>query len=143
MVKLHASVALISSILLAQSAFAEVVTTTTTPVVTTTTPVVTTTPVAATIQATTVTTTDLDDTTSKQCELIATACTSAGFVRMGPTGKGFWLDCMKPILMGQTVVGVTVNASDVSACRLYRINKLQTELRDLQQSLPSPLPSTL
>lgn len=51
------------------------------------------------------------------CHNIEEACKSAGFVRGGATaGKGIMEDCMKPILAGNSVTGVTVDQADVVAC---------------------------
>jgi hypothetical protein len=49
------------------------------------------------------------------CHAIATACESAGYVKHGKE-KDLWKDCMHPILSGQTVKGVDVDAADVQAC---------------------------
>jgi hypothetical protein len=48
------------------------------------------------------------------CKNIATACTSAG---KGKNRHEIWDNCMKPIIAGQTVPGVTVNSADVQACQ--------------------------
>jgi hypothetical protein len=49
------------------------------------------------------------------CKTISSACESAGYVKHGK-GKNLWRDCMHPILSGQSVEGVQVNAADVRAC---------------------------
>lgn len=69
----------------------------------------------------------------KECENIAKACISAGFVREGGPGKNFWHDCMKPVLMGQTVSGVTIDPKDVTACKQFKMKKMQKELKQLEQ----------
>jgi hypothetical protein len=51
------------------------------------------------------------------CKSIFEACKSAGFVKHGPAGRGMLENCIKPILMGQSVPGVTVSPDDVSACK--------------------------
>ena len=79
------------------------------------------------------TVTDTSDQDARPCMMIAKACMAAGYVRQGNMGKRFWMDCMKPILMGKTVAGVSMNAQDVSACRQAKIKKMQTELQMLQQ----------
>lgn len=71
------------------------------------------------------------------CKNIATACTTAGFVRKGTPGKLFWKDCMKPVLLGQNVNGVTIDPNDVTACKQVKMDKMQKELQDFQQSTPS------
>lgn len=77
------------------------------------------------------------DTSLKQCENIVNACLNAGFARTGGPGKAFWHDCMKPVLLGQTVAGVNIDSKDVSACRQFKITKMQKELQQLQQSMPT------
>lgn len=74
----------------------------------------------------------------KQCENIAKACSDAGFTRRGAAGKQFWHDCMKPILFGKTVSGVTVAAGDAQACRQGKIQHLRTKLDELQKMQNSP-----
>lgn len=56
--------------------------------------------------------------TTKPCMAIRTACQAAGFV-VGDvkSGKGLMENCMKPIINGQTVNGVTVNQADIDACK--------------------------
>lgn len=82
---------------------------------------------------TTMNTADPDEATSKQCEIIATACKNAGFVKDGDQGKAFWRDCMKPILFGKTVAGVTVDVKDVRACREFKITNLQNRLEEFKK----------
>ena len=55
------------------------------------------------------------------CKKIEVACQSAGYLkRHHKDGKGFWKDCMQPILAGQTVTGVTVDAADIQSCQERR-----------------------
>ena len=52
------------------------------------------------------------------CHAIEQACKAAGFVRSGTKdGKGLFMNCLKPIMAGQSVNGVTVNPADVQACQ--------------------------
>jgi hypothetical protein len=53
------------------------------------------------------------------CKQIKTACEGAGFTKGGhKTGnKGLFIDCMKPIMAGQSVPGVTVTPDQVTACK--------------------------
>lgn len=89
-----------------------------------------------------------DDMTSSSCTNIAKACTDAGFVRNAmrngdtttPPNKMFWRDCMWPVLLGKTVEGVTVDAQDVMTCRSDKINKMEDELKQLQQLVTPPNP---
>lgn len=69
------------------------------------------------------------------CAKIVDACTAAGFTR-GDTGdKRFWMDCMKPVILGKTVSGVKVDPRVVKDCKVHKIQKMKTELRDLQRSI--------
>lgn len=73
------------------------------------------------------------DSESSPCKTIVNACISAGYVESGSsTDKNIWLNCMKPVLMGQSVTGVTVDASVVQACKTDKIAKMQQELAELQ-----------
>jgi hypothetical protein len=87
-------------------------------------PATSTTPVAA------------DTSSSKECDTIANACLSAGYVSTS-ANKRFWEDCMRALLVNQTVDGVNVASSDITACRDFKIGKLQTELQDLQNAKTS------
>lgn len=71
---------------------------------------------------------------SKSCSTIAHACVNAGFGRAKVTGKQFWQDCMNPILLGQAVQGVTIDAAMVKICRADKISQLQNELTALQKA---------
>ncbi len=50
---------------------------------------------------------------------IETACKSAGFVKGAhkKDGKGLYEDCLKPVVEGKMIEGVTVEASDIEACK--------------------------
>lgn len=73
------------------------------------------------------------DTVSTPCKAIASACLNAGFVESdSSTDKNIWFNCMKPIILGQSVTGVTVDASVVQSCKTDKIAKLQQELAELQ-----------
>lgn len=74
-----------------------------------------------------------DASNSHPCKMIAQACLAGGFVRSGAANKKFWHDCMKPILMGQTVQGVTVDPATVKNCRVNKIDHLKKELKALQK----------
>jgi hypothetical protein len=70
---------------------------------------------------------------SKQCEPIANACLYAKFSEKNTTGKNFWYDCMRPILLGKSVKDVNVDPKDVTACRTFKIMDLQNLLKELQE----------
>lgn len=71
---------------------------------------------------------------SKSCAAVAKACLDAGFQRgdKSPTKK-FYFDCMKPLLLGQKVSGVTVDAATVNSCRSEKINEMKKELSDFEK----------
>ena len=55
------------------------------------------------------------------CRQIVQACRAAGFVRgQAKEGKGLFKNCVEPILAGQSVQGVSVDASVVQACQQRR-----------------------
>lgn len=64
------------------------------------------------------------------CQAIAKACKTEGYSRGGD--KKFWLDCMRPILLGQSVQGVKTDPAQVKTCRDNKIISLQQELKELQ-----------
>lgn len=52
------------------------------------------------------------------CLKIEQACKAAGFVKGGAKeGKGLIVDCVKPLLEGKNVLGVTVDAATRKACQ--------------------------
>jgi hypothetical protein len=73
------------------------------------------------------------DMDSHACSTIAKACIQKGFVRTPTIGKRFWQDCMKPLILGQTVSGVTVDPLVVKTCRMNKIQELKMELNELQK----------
>lgn len=75
-----------------------------------------------------------DSSGSKFCTTIANACLAAGFSKTEPVNKGVWHDCMKPIILGQTVSGVTYDSVAAKSCRAYKITELRTELKELEKS---------
>lgn len=75
---------------------------------------------------------DNDLSSNKQCSAIADACKSAGFTEEGMGDKSFWFGCMKPVIFGKTVEGVTVDAKTVKECRKAKITKMKQELKELQ-----------
>jgi hypothetical protein len=74
---------------------------------------------------------------AKQCEAIARACVSAGYVEKNSTGKEFWKDCMKPILMGQTVKGVNSTPAQAAGCKALKIENMENELQEFKQAPPA------
>lgn len=70
-----------------------------------------------------------DMSVSKPCKAVAKACLDAGYFKKD-SGKKFWMDCMKPVLLGKTVTGVKIDADTVKSCRTDKINDLTQELKD-------------
>ncbi len=68
----------------------------------------------------------------RSCGLIAKACLKAGFVEQKSETKGIWRNCMEPVLLGQSVSGVTVDAAVVKSCRAHKVKELQRQLEQLQ-----------
>lgn len=73
-----------------------------------------------------------DENSNQQCAKIAKACLNAGYTQR-KEGKGFWKDCMKPILLNQAVNGVKIDAQDSTTCREAKIAQMKEELDQLQQ----------
>ncbi|MBX3710031.1 MAG: hypothetical protein KIT56_09940 [Gammaproteobacteria bacterium] len=69
---------------------------------------------------------------SKPCKAIVKSCLDGGYTRQKSEGKKFWKDCMKPLVLGQSVKGVSVKAEDVKACRAAKIKKLEQELNEMK-----------
>ena len=74
------------------------------------------------------------DSDSKACATIAKACKEACFTRTSTDHKRFWKDCMKPILLGQQVSGVTVDPNVVKTCRMDKIKQLKKKLDQLEKA---------
>jgi len=53
------------------------------------------------------------------CEAVKSACEAAGFVKGGhkKDKKGLFVDCMQPLMAGQSVAGVSAAADVVAACK--------------------------
>jgi hypothetical protein len=71
---------------------------------------------------------------TKPCATIAHACVAAGFSERKTADKQFWQNCMRPILLGQTVQNVTVDSATVKACRANKIDSLKKELIALEKA---------
>lgn len=76
-----------------------------------------------------------DSMANNPCTTIVKGCLAAGFSRTETPGKQFWHDCMKPILLGQTVATVTVDPTVVQSCRAHKVTELQSELQDFQKAM--------
>lgn len=55
------------------------------------------------------------------CQELVRSCQSAGYVRNGhKTGKGLIMDCMDPVIAGQTVAGVSASEAAIKDCKEKR-----------------------
>jgi hypothetical protein len=70
----------------------------------------------------------------KPCTTIVKACLDAGYTQGDTEGKQFWKDCMKPLVLGQAVSGITVDAKEVKTCRAAKIKELKQELTELKNA---------
>jgi len=72
-----------------------------------------------------------DDAKTKEegpCKKVMDACKAADFAKGDhKMKKGLFKDCMQPILAGQSVPGVTVEADVVSACKAIKDAKHKTK----------------
>lgn len=66
------------------------------------------------------------------CDVIAKSCLNAGYDRSDNSNKRFWQDCMKPLLLGKTAEGVTVDSDTVKKCRTDKIDSMKKELKEFQ-----------
>lgn len=55
-----------------------------------------------------------------QCMKIMELCKSAGFTGTSKQNTNLYKDCFQPLLEGRSVAGVSVPASDLSACKAKR-----------------------
>lgn len=53
------------------------------------------------------------------CKNLAKACQAGGYTK-GNSKKRIGRDCLRPLLKGQTVAGVTVSPADLSTCKKDR-----------------------
>lgn len=51
------------------------------------------------------------------CIKLMEACKGAGYIKSLNQKKSLSKDCLQPLLNGQKVEGVTVNADDIEACK--------------------------
>ncbi len=73
---------------------------------------------------------------SKPCASIAKACMDAGYSQ-GSTDKRFWKDCMKPVILGQSVKDVNIDSDTVKMCRADKIAQMKKELEELKKAFSS------
>lgn len=82
------------------------------------------------------------ETPATQCDGIAKSCVMAGFTHDGSAGKSIWIDCMKPLLMGKSVTGITISLDDLKVCRQQKIENMKLEIQELQQAMSVAPPAT-
>jgi hypothetical protein len=75
---------------------------------------------------------------STPCKNIKSACEAAGYSKNGTAGKHMWKDCLKPVLLGQSIAGVTVDAGDVQACRQKVAAKMQKNANQMAAPMGTP-----
>lgn len=68
------------------------------------------------------------------CKKIEAACKSAGYVKGAhkKTGKGLYEDCLKPVVEGKAIEGVTVEAADIDSCKA-RHEKRVAKRKEVQE----------
>jgi hypothetical protein len=74
----------------------------------------------------------MGDMMNKSCAAIAKACTDAGYVRGDSSDKKFWMECMKPVVMGKTVKDVKIDASTAKDCRMHKIEEMKKEIKEME-----------
>ena len=73
---------------------------------------------------------DMSSSDSKSCANIVKACLDAGYTNEDTGDKKFWQNCMKPIVLGQAVQGVTIDANTTKTCRTDKIAQMKKELAE-------------
>jgi len=73
---------------------------------------------------------DEDMTANRTCMPIVKACLNAGYKH--DNGKQFWQDCMKPVVLGKSVKGITIDSKVVEKCRTAKIKQLEQELSEMK-----------
>ena len=68
------------------------------------------------------------------CKAIEAACKSAGYVKGDhkKNGKGLFEDCLKPVVEGKSIEGVTVEASVIESCKA-RHEKRVAKRKEVQE----------
>ncbi len=63
------------------------------------------------------------------CKAVEAVCEAAGFLprQHKQAGKGLWMDCMRPLMGGQSVAGVKPSAADLAACKAHRAKRRQND----------------
>lgn len=74
---------------------------------------------------------EMSDRMYRPCGMVVKACLKAGYAKRDG-GKGFWFECMKPVLLGEKVRGVNIDSKDATACREFKIKKMKEELKEFE-----------
>jgi hypothetical protein len=67
------------------------------------------------------------------CVSIAESCVKAGYVKMDAGDKNIWKNCMKPVLLNQSVNGVTVDPTTAKSCRDAKVQEMKSDLDEFQK----------
>jgi hypothetical protein len=69
----------------------------------------------------------------QDCMKIAIACEAAGYrLSRDVSGKNIGKDCVRPILMGQSIAGVQVDASTIQQCKEHK-NQMREHMQKRMQ----------
>lgn len=69
---------------------------------------------------------------SKACMTVVDACKKAGYVKGDNGDKRFWMDCMKPVIMGKSVKGVSVDSATIKQCRTDKIADMKKQMKEFE-----------
>ena len=84
------------------------------------------------------------------CQKIVAACKAAvdgsgkplypqGGHKKDGSGKGLWMDCVKPLKEGQSVPGVTVDPKEVDACKEHKEKRAERKAERAAKEAAAPV----
>ena len=73
----------------------------------------------------------------QSCMNIAVACESAGYRLRDMSGKSIWKDCVKSIISGNTISGVTANPADIQSCKTHMEVWKNKHMNKMQEVTPA------
>ncbi len=76
----------------------------------------------------------VNSTADKPCMRVAKACMNAGYVPHDPGNKKLGVNCVKPLVEGKTVSGVTVDANTLTSCRAKNKSEIKKEVEEAANS---------
>lgn len=84
---------------------------------------------------------NLPQSKNRPCLNIATSCESAGYRLSKVPGKNIWKDCVKPILAGKSISGVTASTDDINACKMKKAEhkSMMHDLKKMKESQTAPV----